>query len=258
VKSDGRSFAITAVGERLVLQGLKIQASTDPKDANIWLCQYEKCGDGPNAYPGSTVYGGGILFKASGSLIRDVTVTGGTTGIAIISGADNYLINNRFLYQTGWSSYNRYVVRTQFMGNAFNYANRSCKAPTGKGFYQSGCETAGWLCISCVDTMLIDNECRRGGNCYYVNGDGGVPSFNIKFFRNACYAATNNCFEATYSKGILFEKNVAARDQQTGQDCNYPFWVGGSEVNWGRDNNWACVVSADKAKSRSEHSVENP
>jgi len=258
VKAEGRSFALTAVGERLVLQGFKVQASTDPLDANIWLCQYEKCGDGPNAFPGSTIYGGGILLKASGSLISDVTVAGGTTGLAIISGADNYLINNRFLYQTGWSSYNRYIVRTYFMGNAFNYANRSCKNPTGKGFYQSGCETAGWLCISCTDVSLVDNECRRGGNCYYVNGDGGVPSFNVKFFRNTCYGSSNNCFEATYSKNILFEKNAAVRDQQTGQDCNYPFWVGGSEVIWGKDNNWACTVSADKAKARSQGSVENP
>ncbi|MEW5721406.1 MAG: hypothetical protein AB1817_22455, partial [Chloroflexota bacterium] len=244
--------------ERLALQGFKVQASTDPLDANIWLCQYEKCGDGPNAFPGSTIYGGGILLKASGTLVRDVTVTGGTTGIAIISGADNYLINNRFLYQTGWSSYNRYIARTYFMGNAFNYANRSCKNPTGKGFYQSGCETAGWLCISCTDVSLVDNECRGSGNCYYVNGDGGVPSFNVKFFRNTCYGSPNNCFEATYSKNILFEKNAAVRDPKTGLDCNYPFWVGGSEIIWGRDNNWACTVSADKAKARSQSSTENP
>jgi hypothetical protein len=258
VRGEGRSFAVTAVGERLALQGLKIQASTDPLDANIWLCQYEKCGDGPNAFPGSTVYGGGILLKASGTLVSDVTVNGGTTGIAIISGTDNYVVNNRFLYQTGWSSYNRYLVRTYFAGNAFNYANRSCKNPTGKGFYQNGCETAGWLCISCMDVNLVDNECRRGGNCYYVNGDGGVPSNNVKFFRNTCYGSPNNCFEATYSKKILFEKNAALRDPQTGLECNYPFWVGGSEIIWGRDNNWACTVSSDKAKSRSESSLEKP
>ena len=258
VKGEGRSFAVTAIGERLVLQRFRVQSSTDPLDANIWLCQYEKCGDGPNAFPGSTIYGGGILLKASGSLVSDVTVSGGTTGIAIISGADNFLINNRFLYQTGWSSYNRYIARTFFMGNAFQYANRSCKNPTGKGFYQSGCETAGWLCISCMDVSLVDNECRGSGNCYYVNGDGGVPSFNVKFFRNTCYGSPNNCFEATYSKNIWFEKNSALRDPKTGLDCNYPFWVGGSDILWGRDNNWACTVSADKAKSRSQSSTENP
>ncbi len=258
VRGEGRSFALTAVGERLTLQGFKVQSSTDPLDANIWLCQYEKCGDGPNAFPGSTIYGGGILLKASGSLVSDVTVSGGTTGLAIISGSDNYLINNRFLYQTGWSSYNRYITRTYFMGNAFHYANRSCKAPTGKGFFQSGCETAGWLCISCMDVSLVDNECRGSGNCYYVNGDGGVPSFNVKFFRNTCFGSPNNCFEATYSKNIWFEKNVAMRDPKTGLECNYPFWVGGSEIIWGRDNNWACTVSADRAKARSQSSTENP
>lgn len=258
VKGEGRSFALTAVGERLTLKGLKIQASTDPLDANIWLCQYEKCGDGPKASPGSTIYGGGILLKASNSLVSDVTVSGGVSGLAIIEGTDNYIINNRFLYQTGWSSYNRSIRRTQFMGNAFHYANRSCKSPTGKGFFNSGCETAGWVCIDCRDILLVDNECRASGNCYYVNGDGGIPSYNVKFFRNACYGSPNNCFEVTFSKNIWFEKNTAARDIKIGWDCNYPFWVGGSEIIWGRDNNWACMVSADRAKARSESSVENP
>lgn len=257
IKSEGRSFAVTAVGERLTLQGLKIQASTDPLDANIWLCQYEKCGDGPKASPGSTVYGGGILLKASNSLVSDVTVRGGVSGLAILDGSDNYIVNNRFLYQTGWSSYNRSLQRTQFMGNAFHYANRSCKSPTGKGFFTSGCETAGWLCIDCKDILLVDNECRAGGNCYYVNGDGGVPSYNVKFFRNACYGSPHNCFEVTFSKNVWFEKNTAARDITIGWECNYPFWVGGSEIIWGRDNNWACMVSADRAKARSEGSVEN-
>jgi len=255
IKAEGRSYGVTAVGERILLQGLRIESSTDPLDLGKWLCAYEKCGDGPSAYPGSTVYGGGILMKASRSVVKDVVVTGGTNGIATIEGTDNFYINNRLQYQTGWASYNRYATRNYFMGNAFNYSNRSCTGPNGR-FYQNGCETAGWLCISCVDVMLIDNECRLGGNCYYANGDGGVPSFNVKFFRNSCYGSPNNCFEATYSRGIYFEKNIAARDLPTGQECRYPFWVGGSEVNWGRDNNWACIISAANALKRSEGSVE--
>ena len=255
VKSEGRNFAVTAVGERILIQGLKIEATTDPQDAGKWLCAYEKCGDGPNAYPGSTVYGGGILLKAARSIVRDVTVTGGTNGIATLDGADNFFINNRLQYQSGWATYARFAVRNYFMGNAFNYSNRSCTGPDRK-FYQNGCETAGWLCISCVDVMLADNECRLSGNCYYANGDGGVPSYNIKFFRNSCYGSPNNCFEATYSRGIFFDRNIAARDSQTGAECKYPFWVGGSEVVFGRYNNWACQVSASSALKRSENSVE--
>ncbi|CAG0946304.1 Alpha-amylase [Anaerolineae bacterium] len=255
VKSEGRSFALTAIGEGLLIQGLKIQSSTDPQDVDKWLCAYEKCGDGPNAYPGSTVYGGGILIKASRSVVKDVTITGGTNGIATIDGADNFFINNRVTHQSGWASYNRFAVRNYFMGNAFNYSYRSCVGPDRK-FYQHGCETAGWLCISCVDIMLVDNDCYSGGNCYYANGDGGVPSRNVKFIRNACYGSPNNCFEATYSKGIFFDKNVTGRDPHTGHDCVYPFWVGGSEVVFGRENNWACQVSATSALKRSENSIE--
>lgn len=255
VKSEGRNFAVTAVGERLLIQGLKIQASTDPQDADKWLCAYEKCGDGANAYPGSTVYGGGILLKAARSVVRDVTVTGGTNGIATIDSADNFFINNRVTHQSGWASYNRFAVRNYFMGNAFNYSYRSCVGPDGK-FYQHGCETAGWLCISCSDILLVDNDCYSGGNCYYANGDGGVSSFNIKFIRNACYGSPNNCFEATYSKGIFFEKNVTGKDPHTGHDCVYPFWIGGSEVVFGRDNNWACTVTAASAIKRSENSTD--
>lgn len=254
VKSEGRSFAVTAVGENLLIQGLKIQSTTDPNDADKWLCAYDHCGDGPAAYPGGTIYGGGILLKASGSLIKDVTVTGGTTGIATIDGVDNFIINNRLQYQTGWASYNRYSVRTHFLGNAFNYSRRSCVG-LDRRFYQNGCETAGWLCISCVDIKLIDNECRRGGNCYYVNGDGGVPSFNIAFFRNTCYGSPNNCYEATYSKGVSFEKNVATRDPYSKENCNYPFWVGESQVIFGPGNDWACTISPTVALRRSQGDV---
>jgi hypothetical protein len=60
----------------------------------------------------------------------------------------------------------------------------------------------------------------------------------------------------TYSRGIQFEQNLAARDPYTGEDCKYPFWIGGSEVFFGRDNNWACTVGASVALKRSENSVE--
>jgi hypothetical protein len=254
VKSDGRSFAVTGVGENLLIEGLRIHASTDPADASTWLCAYEKCGDGANAIPGSTVYGGGVLLKASGSIVKDVVVLGGVTGIATIDSRNNFLINNRLLYQTGWASYNRLAVSTHFLGNAFSHSNRTCVG-ADRRYYQHGCETAGWLCISCRDVTLVDNECRRSGNCYYINGDGGVPSYNAKFFGNACYGSPNNCYEVTYSRGIQFEQNLAARDPYTGEDCKYPFWIGGSEVVFGRENNWACSISPTTALQRSESST---
>jgi hypothetical protein len=258
VKSDGRTFAVTAVGESLLLQGFRVESTTDPNDMNKWLCAYTICkyGDGPRqiTVEGGPAYGGGIFLKASGTVVKDMVVTGGTSGIVTINSTDNYFVNNRLQYQTGWASYNLYALRTHYLGNAFNYSNRSCTGPQGQ-FFQSGCETAGWLCISCVDITLVENECRRGGNCYYVNGDGGTPSFNVKFIGNACYGSPNNCYEATYSSGIYFERNIARRDPQTGQNCYYPFWVGGSQVVFGRNNDWACTISPTTALNRSEGNV---
>lgn len=251
VKSEGRSFGVRAIGDHILLQGLKIQSSTDPADRGQWVCAFSKCKFGKVFVEGGPVYGGGIYFNASNSLIKDVSVSGGVIGVAMIEGTDNFLINNRLQYQTGWASYNLYAQRTQFLGNAFNYANRDCRGPDGI-YYSQGCETAGWICIGCVDILLLNNECKRGGNCYYVSGDGGTPNFNVKFIGNTCYAAPNNCFEATFSKGIYFERNTAKKDPYSGENCNYPFWTGGSEVNFGKGNDWACLISATIAKIRSE------
>ncbi len=257
VKSDGRSFAITAVGDHVLLQGLKVQATTDPQDRGKWVCAFSRCKFGDVFVEGGPVYGGGISISGSNMVVKDVTVTGGTIGVALLEGADNFLINNKLLYQTGWASYNRYPQRTQFLGNQFNFANRDCRGPDG-AYYSQGCETAGWICISCVDILLLNNECKRGGNCYYVSGDGGTPSYNVKFIGNTCYAAPNNCFEATFSKGIYFERNLAKKDPYTGENCNYPFWVGGSEVVFGKGNDWACLISANTAKIRSDGASPSP
>jgi hypothetical protein len=251
VKSDGRSFAITAVGDHLLFQGLKIQATTDPQDRGKWVCAFSKCKFGDVFVEGGPVYGGGISISGSHMVVKDVTVTGGTIGVALLEGSDNFLINNKLLYQTGWASYNRYPQRTQFLGNQFNFANRDCRGPDGM-YYSQGCETAGWICISCVEILLLNNECKRGGNCYYVSGDGGTPSYNVKFIGNTCFAAPNNCFEATFSKGIYFERNQAKKDPYSGENCTYPFWIGGSEVVFGKGNDWACLISANTAKTRSD------
>lgn len=251
VKSDGRSFAITAVGDHLLFQGLKIQATTDPQDRGKWVCAFSKCKFGDVFVEGGPVYGGGISISGSYAIVKDVTITGGTIGVALLEGNDDFLINNKLLFQTGWASYNRYPQRTQFLGNQFNWANRDCRGPDGV-YYSQGCETAGWICISCVDVLLLNNECKHGGNCYYVSGDGGTPSYNVKFIANTCYAAPNNCFEATFSKGIYFERNVARKDPNSGENCNYPFWIGGSQVLFGKGNDWACLVSPNTAKTRSD------
>ena len=253
IKSEGRSFAVTVVGDGIYLQGIKVQATTDPQDRGKWVCAFDKCKFGNVFVEGGPVYGGGISISGSNTIVKDVTVTGGTIGVALLEGADNFLINNHLLYQTGWASYNRFPQRTQFLGNQFNYANRDCRGPDGV-YYSQGCETAGWICISCVEVLVLNNECKRGGNCYYVSGDGGTPSYNVKFIGNTCYAAPNNCFEATFSKGIYFERNQAKKDPFTGEQCNYPFWIGGSEVTFAKGNDWACLVSANTARIRSETS----
>jgi len=253
IKSEGRSFAVTAAGDGIYLQGIKVQGTTDPQDRGKWVCAFDKCKFGNVFVEGGPVYGGGISINGSNTLIKDVTVTGGTIGVALLEGTDNFLINNHLLYQTGWASYNRFPQRTQFLGNQFNFANRDCRGPDGV-YYSQGCETAGWICISCVEVLVLNNECKRGGNCYYVSGDGGTPSFNVKFIGNTCYSAPNNCFEATFSKGIYFERNQARKDPYTGEQCNYPFWIGGSEVTFGKGNDWACLVNASTARTRSETS----
>jgi hypothetical protein len=257
VTSNGRQFAVTAEGSNIWIDGLTIFARADPQDVGAWLCLYDECqfqtSKGMVTLRGSTRYGGGILLRATNSVVNGVTVRGGTIGIATVSGRNNYILNNELNDLNGWGSFNVSSVASYFVNNQLHRNNHACTTPDGQK-YESGCETAGWVCIGCAGNHIISNKCELSGNCFYISGERGIASNENRFLGNYCAGASANCFEITFSLNNLLANNVATIEPKTNTPCKYPFWVGGSTVFF-QNNRWECQISADDAFNQSRDST---
>lgn len=252
IQVEGRRFGIVVEGAHIFLQNLVIRATTDPADAATLLCLYPDC----RGRPGGVAYGGGILVRALETTIMDSTVSGGVAGIAAERVTGLKLIHNRLDNSTGWGSYNFAVNESFFVGNSWSNNNRSCTTAEGQ-YLPTGCESAGWLCIACQRNIIARNTCSNSGDCYYMNGEGGLASNHNRFHQNQCRAAPHNCYEVTFSMGNEFVENIAEGDPLTGAACQYPFWVGGSWVIFAR-NQWKCAISAEKALQEASDSTHVP
>lgn len=257
VTSSGRQFAITAEGSNIWIDGVVINARADPQDVNAWMCLYDECqfqtSRGIVTLRGGIRYGGGILLRATDSTVRNVTVRGGTIGIATVDGRNNYILDNELNGLNAWGSFNVNSVASYFVNNQLHRNNHGCTTPDGRKFL-SGCETAGWVCISCAGNHIISNKCELSGNCYYMSGERGLASNENRFLGNYCAGASDNCFEITFSLNNLLANNIATIEPKTNTPCKYPFWVGGSTVFF-QNNRWECRISADDAFNQSRDST---
>lgn len=257
ITSSGRQFALTIDGSNNWVEDVTIQASADKLDQIAWLCQYDECAfntpSGKTTVRGGLTYGGGILLNGSNSVIRGVTVRGGMIGIATTNGRRNYILENQLSDVNGWGSFNSKSTESYFVGNEWNRVNHGCTTPDGQKF-QHGCETAGWVCLGCSANIIARNQCTASANCYYMSGERGLASNNNKFLSNYCAAATDNCFELTFSRDNVLQDNVSTVDPKSGQACQYPYWVGGSVVYF-KNNRWECNIDADKAYEQARGST---
>ena len=260
VASAGRQYAITMEGTNNWIEGVTIQARADAKDAGAWLCLYEECvlptRPVTTTITGGVQYGGGILLKGSNTTIHNVTVRGGTIGIASVNGRGNKFIENN-LSDLGWGSFNLYSRDSYFIGNKFDRNNRGCTPPSNK----TGCETAGWVCLGCTGNVIARNSCELSGNCFYMNGERGLKSDSNNFFGNYCGGASENCFAITSdtssSFGNVLRDNIATMDSQGTRACKYPFWIGGA-VAYFADNAWECSITEEVAFNQSRDSTRVP
>lgn len=257
-----RDFGITVTGSNVTIANVRVAAVTHPADVGKWLCIYEACTYN-TMYQHETVrggigYGGGILLQNnSNSAVVNSVVSGGTVGVASVRSVNNKIVNNNLSALNGWGALIVFTDHNYVVGNITNDVNRGCVGPDGF-FYQSGCESAGIACVGCQDSVIVSNHCERAGNCYYATGEGGLASNNNKFFDDYCAAASNNCFEITYSTGNQFDYNTATFDPFTQQGCTYPFWIAGSIVYFGRHNTWACTRPLQRAIKDSQDATDAP
>ncbi len=257
VQGAPRSYAITVEGTNVSLVGVHVRGATAASDLNQWLCLYPRCPFTPEI-GGALGYGGGILLQnTSNAAVLDSQFDGGTAGIVVNHGYSNKLVNNRFADLNGWGillmqTRAEYVVSNQFVG-----INRACNG-LDNIFHDAGCESSGLAMTQVRNTLVYNNTCRRVSNCYYANGDGGYGSANIKFYNNRCAGAKNNCFEATFGLGHEFDYNTAAHDAEYAEDCNYPFWIGGSTAYFGPNNEWNCLHDFDTAVNDARSTSDRP
>lgn len=238
IRSQGRGYAIIVEGTRNFIQNVLVRGTTEAGDSGMLLCLYPDC----RGSAGGVAYGGGILVRASDTTILDSDVAGGVSGIAAERVRGLKLINNRLDDSSGWGSYNFAVEASYFVGNSWSRNNRACT--TESGYLPTGCESAGWLCIACHQNVIAKNFCINSGDCFYMNGEGNLNSNNNRFHQNECRASPHNCYEVTFATGNEFVENIARDDPDTGAACNYPFWVGGSQVVFER-NTWSCTRSPE-------------
>lgn len=257
VTSAGRQFAITVEGNGNWVEGVIIQARTDSRDVGAWLCLYDECvfptKPTPTTLQGGIRYGGGILLRGTGTTIHSVTVKGGTIGIAMVGGRDNYIVDNELSDLNGWGSFNVGAVNSYFVGNVLNRENRGCTTPDGRKFLH-GCETSGWVCLGCQSNVVASNHCEKSANCFYMSGERGLASNDNRLIANFCAGATDNCFEITFSQRNWLQDNVATVEVRTDAPCKYPFWIGGSVVYF-KGNTWQCSISADDAFDQARDST---
>lgn len=240
IRSQGRGYGIIAEGAHLFIQNVLIRGTTDAHDAAILLCLYPDC----KGVAGGVIYGGGILVHAPDTTIMDSDIAGGVAGIAAERVSGLKLLNNRLDDNSGWGSYNFAVESGYFIGNTLSRDNRACN--TEGGYLPTGCESAGWLCIACQHNVIAKNLCVNSGDCFYMNGEGNLTSNQNRFHQNECRAAPHNCYEVTFAVGNEFVENIARADPDTGASCKYPFWIGGSQVVFAR-NQWNCEISPETA-----------
>jgi hypothetical protein len=260
INGGGRQFVIVMQGTSNWIDGVVIQSAPDARDAGAFLCQYDDCIfptlPEPTTIQGGLAYGGGVLLLGANNVVHDVTVRGGTIGIASVDGYNNTFVENNLSDLNGWGSFNIRSNNSVFVGNTFNRDDHPCTTPDGRKF-ESGCETAGWVCLQCAQNLIANNHCEYSGNCYYMSGERGLASNNNRFVGNYCAASPNNCFEFTFSKGNVLQDNIATAHPQTGAACKYPFWIGGSTVYFGK-NEWGCSIAPDIAIAQATASTNVP
>lgn len=257
VKGEARRFAISAQGTNISIVGVRVEAATDGADLEQWLCLYPRCPHTPEI-GGAQGYGGGVLLNnTSNGAVLDSQFSGGTTGVFAFRGYSNKLLNNGFADHNGWGILLMQTRSEYVVGNSFSRINRSCTG-LDNVYHASGCESSALAMTNVQNTLVYNNTCRRVSNCYYANGDGGYGSTNIKFYNNQCAGAKNNCFEVTFGLGHEFDYNTAVYDADYGDNCDYPFWIGGSTAYFGPNNNWNCLHDSDTALNDASSKADTP
>ena len=207
----------------LNIQGCVVSDNTNPIDTG-WLPDTEE--------PVEEGFGGGIyLYRVSHSVIENNQVNNNFNGISLVRSDHNVIGGNHASYCGNVGVYLLMSSRNEVLHNLAEH----CIRYTDR-FWCDTADSAGILLEKESNhNRIIGNSLRYSGDGFFIRANRQHSSDHNFIKGNDGSYSPNNGFEAVFSRGNVFEANVA-------NYCNYGFWLGYSsdtdvldnEINFNR------------------------
>jgi parallel beta-helix repeat protein len=214
--------------------------------------------------------GGGILFRnVTGSLVQGNRLYNQSTGLEMINSSDNRVLDNETSLgpegnesqqNSCWGIRLEGSSRNLLRGNRADYVNRErypcqpgcdcveCREPSSAGRCLNSGDSAGVLLVTgSHGNQIVSNSFTHSGDGFFLGNGFDVASNDNYVYGNDGSASPHNAFEATFSRGNVFENNEASTS-------NYGFWLGYSYRSRVTRNN---VVSNRTVGIEIEHGFQN-
>jgi parallel beta-helix repeat protein len=168
-------------------------------------------------------YGGGILFrKVSGSRVRGNTLTDQSTGLEIIGGGRNTVVNNLFSagpegnetrQNSCWGLRLDGSTENLVRGNSADFVDR-------RRYGLDSGDSAGILLVAGAHrNRILGNSMTHSGDGFFLGNSCARESDGNYVYGNDGSFSPHNAFEATFSSGNVFDNNRA-------NHSDYGFWLG--------------------------------
>jgi parallel beta-helix repeat protein len=175
--------------------------------------------------PAEESYGGAVcLINCSDAAIQRSRLEHQMNGILTYGCSRLEVSGNLCNYNSGWGIHLYNTCDSVFESNSCDYCCRFEPREGGPHYGHMGADAAGFLAVmNSSRNKFIRNTARMGGDGFFLAGMS--PGFKLcacddnLFEENDASLSPNIAFEATFSKGNVFRKNIADR-------CNYGFWCG--------------------------------
>jgi len=148
-------------------------------------------------------------------------------GISLFDCTEAFVAGNYASYNSGWGITLWNTDDSKIENNIADYCTRDY-------YGWSGADAASLLIVyESSHNRVLNNSLVGGGDGVFLAGathslDRRPNNFNY-FAGNDCSESPNNGFEATFSRGNVFENNISDR-------CNYGYWLGYSWETEVRNN----------------------
>lgn len=217
--------------------------------------------------------GGGILFQnVTASLVQGNRLYNQSTGLEMIGSSGNKVLDNETSLgpegneaqqNSCWGIRLERSANNLLRGNRADYVNREryactqecrgagicggCREPSAPGECLIPGDSAGILLVASNGNQVVSNTFTHSGDGFFIGNGFEVASNDNYVYGNDGSAAPANAFEATFSRGNVFENNEASAS-------NYGFWLGYSYRTRVTRNN---IVSNRTVGVEIEHGYQN-